>query len=157
MALAQLLKPDCTLMPVHHADGWSSRDGVLRAIALHASQTALTGFNPDMLVSLLLGREAKSSTAVPEGVAFPHAIDACIPATTLIVAKAPAPVSFGTPTPVDLIFTIFGPSAEPWRHVRLLARLARICRAPGALGRLRAATDAQSLLELLLQEDESHD
>lgn len=157
MALASLLKPDCTLVPDPLAPGWSSRDEALRTISLHASRTLLAGVDPDFMLGLLVSREVKSPTAVPEGVAFPHAIDDRIPETTLIVARTPVPVSFGTPTRVDLIFTIFGSSAEPWRHVRLLARLARICRAPGALGRLRGAADAGSLRGLLLTEDESHD
>lgn len=108
-------------------------------------------------MGLLLAREDRSPTAVPEGVAFPHAIDHRIHWTTLVIAKLPVAVGFATPTPVDLIFAIFGPSAEPWRHVRLLARLARICRAPGALSRLRSAADAEDLRRTLLQEDESHD
>ena len=43
---------------------------------------------------------------------------------------------------------MFGDSNEPFSHVRLLARLARIAHSPGALDRLRAGLDARDVAPL---------
>lgn len=153
MPLTALLQPGSTLV----LPGPATRDEALAALATHAANTALPGASPDALFRLLQRREELSPTSVPEGVAFPHAIDASIPTTVLVVALWKQPVDFGTSAPADLILGMFGSTAEPWRHVRLLARLARIVRAPGALTRLRASEDAEELRTTMLTEDQSHD
>ncbi|MCA9305214.1 MAG: PTS sugar transporter subunit IIA [Phycisphaerales bacterium] len=153
MSLTPLLQPGTTLV----LSGPASRDDALRTAAEHAHRALIPSISADELLALLIQRESKSSTSVPEGVAFPHAIDPRITTTALIVTRWRTPVEFSASSRPDLIFTMFGSSEEPWRHVRLLARLARIIRAPGALGRLRAAEDGEQLRAALLREDESHD
>lgn len=153
MPIAPLLQPGSTLI----LPPGTTREGALRALAEQAATRMNPALSADRLEQLLLRREAQSPTAVPEGVAFPHAIDAEIRETCLVAAWSPTPINFLTPVPVDLVFAMFGSSAEPWRHVRLLARLARIIRAPGALARLRAAGDAESFRLALLAEDHAHD
>jgi len=51
---------------------------------------------------------------------------------------------------------LVGPSERAWEHVRLLARLARVCTAPGALDRLRSADNADDLFNKLIAEDQRH-
>ena len=49
-----------------------------------------------------------------------------------------------------------GSDDRPWEHVRLLARLARIVKSPGAHERLCEATDAADLHARLVREDRVH-
>ncbi|MCA9310903.1 MAG: PTS sugar transporter subunit IIA, partial [Phycisphaerales bacterium] len=97
-------------------------------------------------------------TSTPEGVAFPHAMLPAIKKTIIIPAILRPPVDFGVRShpAASLIFCMFGDSNEPFSHVRLLARLARIAHSPGALDRLRAATDAADLYSILVAEDRAH-
>jgi mannitol/fructose-specific phosphotransferase system IIA component (Ntr-type) len=74
------------------------------------------------------------------------------------VARVKGGVSFGHDKhpPADVIFTLVGPPESAWQHVSILARLARICHRPGALACLRGASDADSLYQCLVAEDERH-
>lgn len=111
----------------------------------------------DRLAELLEARERQQATAVPEGIAFPHVIDAAVPATLLGAALLRPSLEYcaGVP-PVGLCFVLFGSSATPWVHVRTLARLARLVHQPEARERIMAAHDDAELLARLLQEDRSH-
>lgn len=111
------------------------------------------------LVERLIEREKQHSTATPEGVAFPHALSPEIDTTLVLPVKVTPGIDFGgapTNPPSDLIFCMFGPTSDPWQHVRLLARLARIVRSEDSRARLRAATDASDLFQRLLTEDRSY-
>ena len=57
----------------------------------------------------------------------------------------------------DLILGMFGSSENPWEHVRLLARLARIVHTEASRRNLRMAVDGQDLYRKLLEEDRSHE
>ena len=132
-----------------------TRDQLLRDLTrqITASQA---GADADALYQALLQRESQRSTATPEGVALPHAMVPGLSENVVAVALAAGGVDFmgkGCP-PCDLVFVLAGPPG--FEHVRLLARIARICYAPGALERLRAADSDEELFRRLVQEDQSH-
>ncbi len=135
----------------------TDRDEVLRLLAAAASP-AIGDVDEEQLLEALQERESQMATSTPEAVGFPHALLPEIDSTIVVVALLRKGVDFGSPNhpPVTLIFGMFGSSEKPWEHVRLLARLARIARAPGALDKLRAAADARALFEALVEEDRSH-
>jgi len=142
-------------LAIHDAPG---RDEVLSRVA-EAAAAALPEVDQQTLQEALLDRERQMPTSTPEGVGFPHALLPGIRETIVVAATVKPGVSFGVEDhpPVDLIFAMFGSSGKPWEHVRLLARLARIARAHGAIDRLRAPEDAQGFYEAILEEDRSHD
>lgn len=153
MRLEPFLKPG----NVEIAEGVPSRDDLLDRLAKKAhGQLPAAPF--DRLLRELTDREKRYPTSIPEGVAFPHAILDTIDRTMIVVALCRPPVSFGVRghPPCDLVFGMFGNANEPWEHVRMLARLARITHGPGALARLRAAKDAQELFDLLILEDRKY-
>lgn len=135
----------------------SSRNDVFQRIA-EAAAASMAGSPVSDLVTALMAREEQMPTSTPEGVGFPHALLPAIDETLVIVALLKPGISFGVADhpPVDLVFGMFGSSEKPWEHVRLLARLARIARGEGALERIRAAEDEESLYEALIEEDRSH-
>ena len=153
MRLEPYLQPDRILVLTDCGD--------LAALMGRLADAALAGL-PDLtreaLVEALLERERRHPTSTPEGVAFPHAMLPAIHKTLIIPAMVKPAVPFGVRAhpPADLVFCMFGDSNEPFSHVRLLARLARIAHSPGALDRLRAAGDASELYAILVAEDRAH-
>jgi PTS system nitrogen regulatory IIA component len=131
-----------------------SQDGLLRQMADRVGQ-ALAEVDSDELYTRLLEREAKGSTATPEGVALPHAMVSGVESTRIAVAlvKGGAPFAGGD---CDLVFMLIGPKGSEWEHVRVLARVARVCNGAESLRALRQATDGADLHDRLVTEDGHH-
>ncbi len=153
MRLDAHLHPAQTLV-IRDAPG---RDEVLRRVADSAA-LALPALGAPALLAALLRREGQMPTSTPEGVAFPHATLPGVPAPLIVVARLAPPIAFGAAShpPVSLLFAFFSAPERPTEHLRMLARIARLAGAPGALGRLRAAPDPTQLLHRLLEEDRAH-
>lgn len=153
MRLEPCLKPELTLV----LEGCPGLDAALESLAdLGTSWPGLPA--KEELIQGLKDREERYPTSTPEGVAFPHVLVKGVEQTLIVPALLKPGVKWKNPAhpAQDLVFGMFGNIDRPWEHVRLLARLARIVRTPGALDRLRAATDAPGLHEALLIEDRSH-
>ncbi len=153
MALQPYIRPELTFL----FDDVESRDDLFSRLAASVD-SMIPALRGDALVQRLIAREKQMPTSTPEGVAFPHALSAEIDKTLVAVALLKPGVDFGVAHhPVsDLVFCMFGPTSDPWDHVRLLARLARIVRSEPARNRLRASDDTAQLYENLLAEDRSH-
>lgn len=102
---------------------------LLRRVAKLAHESFLPELSADSLFDSLSKREALGSTATPEGVALPHAITSDITAPGIVALTLRSPVVMGS-HPVRIVVALFGSTAEPWVHVRTLARVARICTQP---------------------------
>lgn len=153
MRLEPLLNRDLVLV----LDDPTDRDSVLLSLAARAAR-ALPDLDEGRLNAELLERESRIPTSTPEGVAFPHAMVPEIEETVVVPALVRGGVSFGVEShpPSDIVFGMFGCSDKPFAHVRLLARLARIARGPGALDHLRGADSPQAFYEALIAEDRKH-
>ncbi|HUY34508.1 MAG TPA: PTS sugar transporter subunit IIA [Pirellulales bacterium] len=102
----------------------STRETALRAVVDVMPVPA--GIDRQMLLSLLLAREAIGSTAIGDGIAIPHprsplVLDVARPSVTLCFLRQP--VDFGAPDgqPVGVLFTMTCPTIRS--HLQLLARL----------------------------------
>ena len=133
-------------------DADPDRDSVLAAAADAAAGVLSTVDGPTLLKALV-AREAQAATGTPEGIAFPHAMVPGLPESKVVVIRIENPVEFGPGCRCDLVFAMFGDANQPWEHVRLLARLARITNRPDSRDRLRAAPDPATLLAALQKED----
>jgi len=153
MKLSPLTKPELAIV----LEGVSSRDELLGKLADHISDVE-PEIDAAALEAALAEREAQGPTSTPEGVAFPHAMYDGAERTLVAVALAKGGVDFGQKQhpPSDIIFTLVGPPDSAWEHVSILARLARICHAPGALMCLRGADTPEALHACLAQEDDRH-
>lgn len=153
MRLEPILSPDLTLL----LPAAPSRDAVLSTLA-HLAHLRFPEITEPAFLDGFIDRESKFPTGTPEGVAFPHALMPEVPDSALIIMLLKPGVKWSEQNhpPQDLIFAILGNSDTPWEHVRLLARLSRICRGTGALAKFRAAPDAAALHEALLEEDRKH-
>jgi PTS system nitrogen regulatory IIA component len=84
------------------------------------------GLNRDLLLHLLLAREASASTGIGQGIAIPHVRNPIVlhvarPSVTLALLEKP--VDFGAldGQPVHVLFAIISPTARS--HLQLLSRL----------------------------------
>lgn len=135
-----------------------SREALFTRIG-NAVASTMAGVDGDELAAALMRRESQSATSTPEGVAFPHVVADDIPRTLVVPVKLTTGVDFGQPDhpPCDLVLCLFGNAAEPWSHVKLLARLARMVHTEDARAALRRCTSADELLRCVLSQDEQHD
>jgi PTS system nitrogen regulatory IIA component len=134
----------------------AGRDELLAELAKRIA--AARGVDEAKLLAALLAREKQCATAMPGGVALPHAMLEGLDRSFVALAKVNGGLDFGGPhgKGVDLFLVLVGPTGTPWEHVRLLARVARICNVPGALEKLRTAKSGERLHQLMLEEDMRH-
>lgn len=99
---------------------------------------------------------AGSSVSVEDQVAFVHVRGAPLGRSRVAVALVRGGVRFGAGQECRLVFLLAGPPEAAWEHLRLLARIARICRRPGALTELLGAGDAADLHRRLTAEDDRY-
>jgi PTS system nitrogen regulatory IIA component len=153
MKLSEHIRPNLVWV----LDTPGSRDALLHDLSGRVSE-AVDAIDAEMLYTSLLEREAKGPTATPEGVALPHAMMSGIDENFIAVAMVRGGCEFQSPRvkKIDLVFMLVGPQDKAWQHIRVLARLARICHDPAGLHRLRAAADSEDLFKRLLEEDARH-
>ena len=153
MKLTEFIKPELVWV----AEQADSRDQLLNDISQRVHQQ-YPDINPEQLYQALLDRESKGATAVPEGIAFPHALVDNAPECFIaaVVVKSGLDFKSDRCDKVNVVFVLVGNAQSGWQHVRLLARLARICHTPGAVARITATNDPQELLESLIEEDNRH-
>jgi PTS system nitrogen regulatory IIA component len=103
----------------------------------------------------LLDREEVMSTGIGHGIAIPHARLAAITEMKLALARYPHGVSFQSldDQPVLLAFGVIGPPAEADRHVKLLARIARLVKQPGAVQEMLHAPTGEEVVAILRKYD----
>jgi PTS system nitrogen regulatory IIA component len=96
-------------------------------------------------------REQLGSTALRDGIAFPHAQIAGLPHPFMLFARLRQPIYFdpADDEPVDLIFLMLWPADDTKGFLPAMAEICRALREPKLLRRLRAAASAAEVLELL--------
>jgi mannitol/fructose-specific phosphotransferase system IIA component (Ntr-type) len=126
------------------------RDACLRRMV---EAFAATGAVPGVSGPLakLIERERVMSTGIHPGIAVPHAYTSDARRTACALARVAGGVDFGSLDggPVEIVFCILGPPEATDRHVRLLARIARLIAMPGFLDGLRAAPAPQAVIDLI--------
>lgn len=137
---------DPTLAPALLLTGSADRDAVLARLAGGAAPHC--GAAPQRVFEALRAREEKMPTAMPGGVAFPHALLAEAGRPVIVPAVLRPAVSFGAGPDrlVDVVFAIVGPAGGSG-HLQALARLARLCRDRAVMDRVRAAATAAEVEE----------
>ena len=136
-------------------EGPLALDEALSRLATLGARTLGVGIRE--LHEALRMRERIRPTALPGGVAVPHAIIRGLPHTLVIPMLVRQGVRFEPlEPPSTVIIGLFGDAAQPWHHVKILARLAKIVHDQGALAHIRAATDASDLVLRLMERDAVH-
>lgn len=104
---------------------------------------------PELLYQGLVEREQTMSTGVGKGIGFPHTANPEVRDTFVVLLRLAAPIPFDAldNQPVDLILGMIFPASAPGVHVRMLARVSRLCQNPGFLDAIRHADSVAGLLE----------
>lgn len=110
---------------VHFGVGGEDREAVLRAVVQHLPFTH--DGERELLLSVMLAREALGSTGIGDGIAIPHArapilLDVKEPSITLCFLARPVPFAALDGKPVDTLFSMVTLTVRS--HLHLLARLA---------------------------------
>ena len=110
---------------MHYDVRGSDRASVLREVV--ARLKVPDDFDREMLVDLLLAREAHGTTAIGEGIALPHPRSPIVapietPSIMLCFLRQAIPYGAADGKPVHIVFTLLAPNVRT--HLQLLARLA---------------------------------
>lgn len=136
-------------------DGPLTLDAVLLRLAEQAAP--VVGIAASRLHAALAEREQVLSTALPDGIAVPHAVIHGLTRTLVVPAVVRHGVhSAGQDTPTTVFISLFGDASRPWDHVKILARVARIAHNHGSLENLRACSSVDDLVQRLAREDAAH-
>ncbi|MFO0876356.1 MAG: PTS sugar transporter subunit IIA [Gemmataceae bacterium] len=134
--------------------GAASRSSVLREL-VKLIEPEWQVYDADAILEALSQREQMGSTALPSGVAIPHAHrplgDNVLAEPLLAFGRTIRAVPFGGGSGgmTDLFFLVL--STNDRTHLRVLTRLARLLRREGFVAQLRAAETPQDAYEVILQ------
>ncbi len=110
----------------------------------------------DKLVRILVEREEQSPTAMTGGVAVPHGRIKDLDRFVLALGRSKIGVPFGAKEgPIKIFFLLLAPTDDTVSHLKILARLARMCRNSAFRDDLLAARNADELFERVMKEDEA--
>ena len=145
MDLRDLVKPDAVLPSLHVQ---SKKQALHEVCAAAARQLDMPERS---ILDTILQRERLGSTGVGQGVAIPHGKLKGLESLVGVFARLQKPVDFDAldDQPVDLLFVLFAPEAAGADHLKALARIARVLRDPAVAQKLRVASDAGELYEVL--------
>jgi mannitol/fructose-specific phosphotransferase system IIA component (Ntr-type) len=124
--------------------------GIIEELSQRLRTNGIVG---DMLsfYQAVVNHEFLSSSALPSGIATPHARSAQVSRLTLAIGRAREPVVWGISESwsVEYVFLLAVPSTEAMNHLALLSGIAGLGRQPEMLARLHVAADAQEIIDLL--------
>ena len=145
MALTDLLSPDAIFAALRV----NGKKQALQEMSERAAQ--ISGLPAREIFDALLQRERLGSTGVGDGIAIPHGKLAKCNRIFGIFARLDRAIDFEAldGLPVDLIFLLLAPETAGADHLKALATIARVLRAPNLAAQLRATHDASALYSLL--------
>ncbi len=148
MKLSQHLFSETVWLDAPVRDKRTALRFIAEKISSHTQESA------QILLENLLKRENVHSTSVGRGVAIPHCRLKNVKGGVVCGFLRPeAPVDFESfdRTPSDLIFMLISDEDRVADHLRILAKIARLCRTDTVRERLRSAKNPQEILNALCQ------
>lgn len=111
------------------------------------------GFVPDVLplYHTALNQELLANSALPCGLAFPHARLSGVRQLQFALGRTPQPLLWGPKGgwPVQFIFLLAVPATDAANYLHVLASLARLGQQPELLHELRTAENSVAMLAVL--------
>jgi fructose-specific phosphotransferase system IIA component len=131
-----------------------SRNEAIRHLVRLAAKSAAVR-DPERFLREVLAREKLGTTAVGEGVAFPHARSEAVSQIVVAVGRLKNSVDFGAEDGkrVRLVVLMGTPPKDIARYLKLLARFAALMRQQALRERLLRATSAPEVLRAIDQAD----
>ncbi len=108
------------------------------------------------MVDTLIEREDQSPTAMSGGVAVPHGRFPELKNFVMAVGKSNVGIDFGANDgKTNVFFLLLAPIDDTVNHLKVLARIARICRNSELSKKLAPLDKAKDIFEQLMEEDEN--
>ncbi|MEL6919807.1 MAG: PTS sugar transporter subunit IIA [Pseudomonadota bacterium] len=129
----------------------ASKKQLLQMLADHVGDRGLLDTRD--VFNTVFQREKLGSTGVGSGVAIPHGKFQPLDRIVGCLAKLEKPIDFDAvdDQPVDIVFLLLAPEDAGADHLKALSRIARVLRDGTTLARVRAATDASSVYDVLVR------
>ena len=149
--VSSLLHPDLVEVPLD----CGTRPSVLKKLVEVAGRTWQL-YDGSAVFQAVRERENSSSTAFPGGVAIPHPqnrMPDAVGESLIAFGRTESGIPFGGPRRelTDLFFLVL--ARDPNTHLKVLARLGRLFQQEGFLENLRAAPDAVSAYNVIIDAD----
>ncbi len=150
MKIVDLIKREMVVPALNATD----KRGILEELAAYMSDQH-PRIDRATLSKVLIEREQLASTAIGEGVAIPHGKLGTVGEIVACLGRAPSGVEFDSMDgqPTYLFFVLVAPEASTGAHLKALARISRVFKDPEFRKRLLAAPDAESMYQVVSEED----
>ncbi|KRN28971.1 phosphotransferase system fructose-specific component IIB [Lactobacillus selangorensis] len=127
----------------------SSRDDVLHQLADLAVKNHLAD-DADAVYKKYIKREDEGSTGMEQGIAIPHAQDATIHQSAMLVLKLKTPVDWKTfdHKPVDTIISFLIPEKDSGSHLKYLSNTAKLLTHADFVDALKKADSVNEIMQL---------
>ncbi len=144
MKICDYLKPEYIFLNTLLTD----KESVLRFVADSCVQKGVVK-DAALLYQGLENREKTMSTGIGGGIAFPHTTNTEVEDAAILLICLSKPMEFEAldNRPVDTIIPIVVSDTRTDLHIRLLARISRLCKNPDFLGAVRRAESPDKLWE----------
>ncbi len=132
------------------------KDSILRFIADICVQRMVVN-DSNLLYDGMKQREQTMSTGVGNGLGFPHTTNPEVKKATIFLIRLATSVDFEAldNLPVDIILSLVIPENQTTLHLRLLARISRLCRNPNFIQSVRESSDTKKLWHLIKKMEET--
>jgi len=119
---------------------------------------SVPGLDKGLAIHNLLEKEGVFSTGVGNGIAIPHAVVPGVDKTYLAVAQLKCGIDYNSidNKPVHLVFMLLSPEGRTHEHIKLLARISRLCFHHEFVNQMKAAANDQELFKMIVDEDAKH-
>ena len=107
--------------------------------------------NPESVARALLDRERIMSTAVGDGVAIPHAKTSAVDQIVACLGVSPRGIDFDADdgSRTHIFFTLLAPENSTGEHLKVLARISRLCQDALFRKQLREAGSGHGILDIV--------
>jgi PTS system nitrogen regulatory IIA component len=153
MKIVDLIKRDMVVPALKATD----KRGILEELATYMAEHHAR-IDRTALSRVLIEREQLASTAIGEGVAIPHGKLGAVGEIVACLGRAPGGVEFDSMDgqPTFLFFVLVAPESSTGAHLKALARISRVFKDPEFRRRLMAASDAESMYDVVAEEDSKY-
>ncbi|MBN2685251.1 MAG: PTS sugar transporter subunit IIA [Pontiellaceae bacterium] len=125
-------------------------DRILKTLCSNNFYEVNSELSHETILEALIKREAQRSTAVGEGIAFPHARLEGLTQALVAVVTLDEPVMFAD-SPVKIICLFLVPASDAAISLKLMAQLSRMLMDSAVRDEILAATDTESLRNIVKQ------
>jgi len=150
MRLKTYVRPECF---IHDLAGKNREEALREIVRVVAARGIIK--DETAVLERLLERERIQSTAVGSGIAIPHCFTDEIADLVIVIARAPAGISFDSfdGRPTHVVFLLMGNRQEHGLHLKALARIARLIKSTAFIDRVVAADSVDGMVRAFEEEE----